>query len=437
MTLINDHIDVRTGWVEVCDLDRLTLDRGAASIVGGHQVAIFRLSSGDLHAVPTTSTRAPAPPSSAGASSATPVGGPTVASPLYKQRFDLSTGDLPRRRCAAAHGARHRRRRRCRVRAPPNRTNEPLDTMAPPSTAHRSSPAPGRHDGPSRASVPTAAWAAAWSWTSLDETTGASGPRRGRQGAPGELRAALHEGATSADMLARRGGPTRAPAGERGGEPVGMPPRGVTRAARGLRAFARRARAGRARAYVSGRDVDRGSVPRQQARQGLLGTNQIESNSRLCMASAGTGYKQPRRRRPARLLRRPRPRRPVPRHRLEHGRLPPDLFCACATGQGRRQADRGRPAPHHHRRQGRPVPAGQPGTDLALLNGLLHLFVEGGRVDADFVAATRSAWPTSAAVRGRPGPTLGRVTGMTEADLTRPPTGRRRRRLVPAAIGWG
>ncbi|WP_409367997.1 hypothetical protein, partial [Mycolicibacterium insubricum] len=26
--------------------------------------------------------------------------------------------------------------------------------------------------------------------------------------------------------------------------------------------------------------------------KGFLGTNQIESNSRLCMASAGTGYKQ-------------------------------------------------------------------------------------------------------------------------------------------------
>jgi len=92
MTLINDRIDVRTGWVEVCDLDRLTLDRGAASIVGGHQVAIFRLSTGALHAVDNVD-----PCSGSAVLSRGIVGDaggrPTVASPLYKQRFDLGTGD--------------------------------------------------------------------------------------------------------------------------------------------------------------------------------------------------------------------------------------------------------------------------------------------------------------------------------------------------------
>ena len=67
-----------------------------------------------------------------------------------------------------------------------------------------------------------------------------------------------------------------------------------------------------------------------------------------------------RRRRPARLLQRLRLHRPVLRHRLQHGRLPPDPVPADGRpAQGRRQADRRRPAPHRHRRQGRPVPADQ------------------------------------------------------------------------------
>jgi nitrite reductase (NADH) small subunit len=92
MTLIDDRIHVRTGWVEICALDRLTPDRGAAAIVDGHQVAIFRLSSGDLHAVDNVD-----PCSGSAVLSRGIVGDaggrPTVASPMYKQRFDLSTGD--------------------------------------------------------------------------------------------------------------------------------------------------------------------------------------------------------------------------------------------------------------------------------------------------------------------------------------------------------
>ena len=93
--------------------------------------------------------------------------------------------------------------------------------------------------------------------------------------------------------------------------------------------------------------------------KGFLRTVHIESNSRLCMASAGTGYKQ-----------------------SLGADGPPgsytdfdctDLFFVIGSNmadchpilflrmadrlKAGRQAHRGRPASHHHRRQGRPVPA--------------------------------------------------------------------------------
>ena len=90
-------------------------------------------------------------------------------------------------------------------------------------------------------------------------------------------------------------------------------------------------------------------------------TMHIESNSRLCMASAGNGLQAvARRRRTAGVLHRLRPDRPVLRDRLQHGRLSSDPVPAHGRpAQGGGQADRGRPASHHHRREGRPVSADQ------------------------------------------------------------------------------
>ncbi len=79
------------GWVEVCEIDRLIPDRGVAALVDGHQVAAFRLADGTLHAVDNVD-----PCSGAAVLSRGIVGDAggitTVASPLYKQRFDLATG---------------------------------------------------------------------------------------------------------------------------------------------------------------------------------------------------------------------------------------------------------------------------------------------------------------------------------------------------------
>jgi nitrite reductase (NADH) small subunit len=93
MTAVDEHLAAkpRVGWVEICALARLTPDRGVAALVGGRQVAVFCLSSGELHAVDNVD-----PCSGAAVLSRGLIGDAndtaTVASPLYKQRFDLATG---------------------------------------------------------------------------------------------------------------------------------------------------------------------------------------------------------------------------------------------------------------------------------------------------------------------------------------------------------
>ena len=78
-------------WTAVCALDLLAVDRGAAALVDGHQVAIFRLASGDVYAI---DHRDPFSDANVLARGLVGTRGdvPTVASPVYKQVFDLTTG---------------------------------------------------------------------------------------------------------------------------------------------------------------------------------------------------------------------------------------------------------------------------------------------------------------------------------------------------------
>ncbi|MEX2293610.1 MAG: nitrite reductase small subunit NirD [Acidimicrobiales bacterium] len=84
-------VPVRTDWLTVCDLTRLTPSRGVAATVGWTQVAIFLLPDGEVLAIDDLD-----PFSGASVLSRGLVGDvegiPTVASPVYKQRFDLRTG---------------------------------------------------------------------------------------------------------------------------------------------------------------------------------------------------------------------------------------------------------------------------------------------------------------------------------------------------------
>ncbi len=85
-------------WHDVCDVARLMPERGAAALVDGRQVAIFRTHDGELHAVDNID-----PISGAAVLSRGIVGDrggvPTVASPIYKESFSLVDG-----RCLDADG---------------------------------------------------------------------------------------------------------------------------------------------------------------------------------------------------------------------------------------------------------------------------------------------------------------------------------------------
>jgi nitrite reductase (NADH) small subunit len=78
-------------WVEVCDATRLVPDRGVAALVHGRAVAVFVLSDGAVVAIDNVDPCSGASVLSRGIVGE--VGGiSTVASPLFKQRFDLRTG---------------------------------------------------------------------------------------------------------------------------------------------------------------------------------------------------------------------------------------------------------------------------------------------------------------------------------------------------------
>lgn len=146
--------------------------------------------------------------------------------------------------------------------------------------------------------------------------------------------------------------------------------------------------------YVSGQMSIEAQYLANKLAKGFIGTNNIESNSRLCMASAGSGYK------------------------LSLGADGPpgsyqdidraDLFLVI----GANMADC---HPILYLRMMERVKAGArlivvdprrtttaekahlhlaiwPGTDLALLNGLLHLLHQAGKTDAAFIAAHTDGW---------------------------------------------
>jgi nitrite reductase (NADH) small subunit len=79
-------------WVAVCPYLRLEPERGAAALVGGIQVALFRTYDGALYAIDNLDPVAGAQVLSRGIVG-TRGTAPTVASPLHKQVYDLRTGE--------------------------------------------------------------------------------------------------------------------------------------------------------------------------------------------------------------------------------------------------------------------------------------------------------------------------------------------------------
>jgi nitrite reductase (NADH) small subunit len=83
--------DLAAGWVTVCRVEDLDVERGTAALVGSRQVALFRLPDGAVRAVDHRD-----PFSGANVMARGIVGTrgdvTTLTSPMHKQVFDLATG---------------------------------------------------------------------------------------------------------------------------------------------------------------------------------------------------------------------------------------------------------------------------------------------------------------------------------------------------------
>ncbi|WP_322092957.1 bifunctional nitrate reductase/sulfite reductase flavoprotein subunit alpha [Paraburkholderia bannensis] len=174
--------------------------------------------------------------------------------------------------------------------------------------------------------------------------------------------------------------------------------------------------------YVSGQMSIEAQYLVNKLAKGFVGTNNIESNSRLCMASAGSGYK------------------------LSLGADGPpgsyqdfdraDCFFVIGANMADchpilflRMMDRvkagaklivvdpRRTATADKASLYLPIKAG---TDLALLNGLLYLLHENGHTDADFIARHTEGWDAMPAFLADYTPEkVAAITGLPEADIRR------------------
>lgn len=81
-----------TNWVDICSVDDLQNDSGVCALLNGQQIAIFKFSrSGKIYAIDNFDPFGNANVLSRGIVGDVK-GQPVVASPLYKQHFNLETG---------------------------------------------------------------------------------------------------------------------------------------------------------------------------------------------------------------------------------------------------------------------------------------------------------------------------------------------------------
>jgi sulfite reductase (NADPH) flavoprotein alpha-component len=172
--------------------------------------------------------------------------------------------------------------------------------------------------------------------------------------------------------------------------------------------------------YVSGQMSLEAQYLANKLAKGFIGTNQIESNSRLCMASAATGYK----------LSLGADAPPGSYEDLDHA----DLFFVSGANmadchpvlylrmmdrvkQGARLivVDPRRTATADKADLYLPI---RPGTDLALLNGLLHLIWQNGDCDQAFIDCHTQGWEAMPAFLAQYTPErVATITGIDEADI--------------------
>jgi sulfite reductase (NADPH) flavoprotein alpha-component len=230
------------------------------------------------------------------------------------------------------------------------------------------------------------------------------------------------KGATSADLLAAPGRlETALIRPERGASPV---PRDVDAAisetARRLRAIVDEHGPDAFAMYVSGQMTLEAQYLANKLVKGFIGTNNIESNSRLCMASAGTGYK----------LSLGSDGPPGSYDDLDHA----DVFLVIGSNMADchpilflRMMERVKAGAKlivvDPRRTTTAEKAGlflqiRPGADLALLNGLLHLLLVSGNVDHDFIESWTEGWEAMPdLLADYPPDRVAELTGLAEDDL--------------------
>ncbi|MEU2336919.1 bifunctional nitrate reductase/sulfite reductase flavoprotein subunit alpha [Streptomyces sp. NPDC013172] len=239
---------------------------------------------------------------------------------------------------------------------------------------------------------------------------------------PANLGRLCTKGATTADMLAAPGRLTTAllrP--ERGEEAVPTAvDAAVAETARRLRAIVDEHGPDAVALYVSGQLSLEAQYLANKLTKGYLRTNNIESNSRLCMASAGTGYK----------LSLGADGPPGSYEDLDKA----DVFLVVGSNMADchpvlflRVMDRVKAGAKlivvDPRRTATAAKADlflqvRPGTDLALLNGLLHLLHANGHTDPDFVAAYTEGWEAMPEfLADYPPAAVAEITGVPEADL--------------------
>ncbi|MFE9123048.1 molybdopterin-dependent oxidoreductase [Streptomyces sp. NPDC007172] len=253
---------------------------------------------------------------------------------------------------------------------------------------------------------------------------------------PANLGRLCTKGATSAEMMAAPGRLGRALVrGERGGPAVETDvDEAVAAVARRLRGILDEHGPDALSFYVSGQMSLEAQYLANKLAKGFVRTRHIESNSRLCMASAASGYK------------------------LSLGADGPpgsyqdfdraDAFLVIGANMADchpilflRMMDRVRSAGAKlivvdPRRTATADKADlflriRPGTDLALLNGLLHLLVANGHTDEEFIAEFTDGWADLPGfLADYPPDKVADITGLAEDDI------RRAARWIGEAGAW-
>jgi len=245
---------------------------------------------------------------------------------------------------------------------------------------------------------------------------------RGDKSHPANAGRLCTKGATSADMLAAGGRASHALVrAERGAEPVRADlDATIELVARRLRAVVDTHGPDAFALYVSGQMSLEAQYLANKLAKGYVRTQWIESNSRLCMASAGTGYK----------LSLGADGPPGSYDDLDHA----DVFFVIGANMADchpilflRLLDRVKAGAKlivvDPRRTATADKADlflqvAPGTDIALMNGLLRLVVEAGGLDEQFVAEHTEGWDAlEAMLEDYPADEVARLTGVPEADL--------------------